>query len=58
MSAETSTNLFSILESDDYGEGCVWPDVIKQVNEEKPVLGITLIRHQEKMQSHQRAAQK
>ena len=31
MSADTSTNLFSILESDDYGEGCVWPDVIKQV---------------------------
>ena len=31
MSAETSTKLFSILESDNYGEGCVWPDVIKQV---------------------------
>ena len=31
MSADTSANLFSILESDDYGEGCVWPDVIKQV---------------------------
>ena len=31
MSAEASTKLFSILESDDYGEGCVWPDVIKQV---------------------------
>ena len=31
MSADTSTNLFSILESDDYGEGCIWPDIIKQV---------------------------
>ena len=31
MSTDTSANLFSILESDDYGEGCVWPDVIKQV---------------------------
>ena len=31
MSAETATSLFSILESNDYGEGCVWPDVIKQV---------------------------
>ena len=31
MSAVASTKLFSILESDDYGEGCVWPDVIKQV---------------------------
>ena len=31
MSAETSDNLFSILESYDYGAGCVWPDVIKQV---------------------------
>ena len=31
MSADTSANLFSILESDDYGVGCVWPDVIKQV---------------------------
>ena len=31
MSADTASNLFSILESYDYGEGCVWPDVIKQV---------------------------